>query len=113
MPTIMHGYYEVMRFFAPVRATLYHWSPLHRLIRLLLTPAMPFYRTAKVVVGLARRRSPHFGTALRGAGVIFVAHVGGAAGEAVGLLAGRPPTDYRFHFYEMNTYRAGAPWHED
>ncbi len=106
LPIIMEGYYWVMRYFAPVRAEIYHWSPLKRVVRLLLTPTAPFYRTAKVIVGLGRRRSPYFWTAVRGAGAIFISHIGGAAGEATGLLSGRPPSDHRFLVYEMNTQRA-------
>ena len=113
LPTIMVGYYWVMRFFAPLRAEIYHWSPLRRLLRLLLTPLAPFYRATRLIVGLARRRSPYFWTALRGAGVMIVAHLGGAAGEAVGLLAGRPPSDHRFLLYEMNTERASAKAGQD
>ena len=113
LPTIMIGYYWVMRYFAPVRAEMYRWSPLKRLLRLLLTPTAPFYRTAKVIVGLGRRRSPHFWTALRGMGATFISHLGGAAGEAVGLIRGRPPRDHRFLVYEMNTERATPPAGQD
>lgn len=103
--TIMMGYYLVMRHFAPLRAEIYHWSPVKRALRLLFTPLGPFYRTAKLLVHLARRRSPHFWRALAGAGVVFCAHIGGAAGEAVGLLAGISTHDIRFLKYEMNVDR--------
>jgi GT2 family glycosyltransferase len=110
--TIMMGYYLVMRSFAPLRAEIYHWSPLKRALRLFLTPLTPFYRSVRVLVRLARRRSPHFWTALSGAWVIFGAHLGGAVGEAVGLLAGVPVRDRRFLLYEMNTDR-NSPTHDE
>ena len=103
--TITIGFYLVMRFFAPVRAEIFHWSPVTRALRLLLTPLAPFYRTARVYLNLARRRSPYFGKALAGVWIVFVANIGGAAGEAVGLLKGVPMHDRRFLIHEMNTER--------
>jgi GT2 family glycosyltransferase len=105
--TLMRGYYLVMRHFAPLRAEIYQWSPARRALRLLLVPAGPLVRTARLVWALARRRSPYLGKALAGVWAVFGAHLGGAAGEAVGLLAGVPTHDRRFLAYEMNAPRAG------
>ena len=105
MKTIFLGFFLVMRFFAPLRAQIYHWSPLKRALRLLLTPLIPFYRTARLYVSLARRRSPDFWKALPGAWIVFAANIGGAAGEAAGLIGGVPVHDRRFLIHEMNTGR--------
>lgn len=107
--TLMLGYYLVMRSFAPLRAELYHWSPAKRALRLILTPLGPFVRSGRLLWGLARRRSPYFGKALAGVWAVFGAHLGGAAGEAVGLLAGVPTRDRRFLVYEMNAQRSSHP----
>ena len=106
--TLMFGYYLVMRHFAPLRAELYHWPPLKRALRLILAPLGPFYRSARLLWGLASRRSSFFWKALAGIWAIIGAHLGGAAGEAVGLLAGVPVHDRRFLIYEMNADRAGS-----
>ena len=107
--TLILGYYLVMRNFAPFRAEFYHWSPLRRALRLLLTPLGPFYRSARLLWGLALRRSPYFWKAVMGVWAVFGAHLGGAAGEAVGLLAGVPVNDRRFLIYEMNAERSSPP----
>jgi len=107
--TLMLGYYLVMRRFAPLRAELHHWSPVRRALRLVLVPFGPFYRTARLLWVLGRRRSSYFGKALIGVWAIFGAHLGGAAGEAVGLLNGFPGLDRRFLIYEMNAERSSPP----
>jgi len=107
--TLMFGYYLVMRNFAPLRAELYHWSPLKRALRLIFTPFAPLYRSARLLWILAHRRSSYFWKALAGIWAVLGAHLGGAAGEAVGLLTGVPIHDRRFLIYEMNADRASPP----
>ena len=106
--TVVIGSFLIMRYFAPLRAELYHWSPLRRALRVLLTSFAPFYRTARLYVGLVRRRSSYLWTALAGAWVVFVANAGGAAGEAVGLIEGAPVQDPHLLLHVMNAARDGA-----
>lgn len=107
--TLILGYYLVMRNFAPLRAELFNWSPIKRTLRLILTPIGPFYRSTRLLWSLARRRSPYFWKAVIGVWAVLGAHLGGAAGEAVGLIAGVPRSDRRFLIYEMNAERARPP----
>jgi len=107
--TLMFGFYLVMRNFASMRAEEYHWSPTRRALRLTLVPLGSFYRSARLLWGLARRGSADFWKALAGVWAVFGAHLGGAAGEAIGLLADVPSQDRRFLIYEMNANRAGSP----
>jgi GT2 family glycosyltransferase len=110
--TLMRGYYLVMRSFAPLRAEHFGWSPVKRGLRLMLTPLGPFYRTSRVLTCLVRLRSSYFWKALSGLWAVWGAHVAGAAGEAVGLLAGISAHDRRFLIYEMNADRTrptGSP----
>ncbi len=108
LATLMRGYYLVMRSFAPLRAELYGWPLLRRGLRLGLLPFGPLVRSGRLLVSLARRRSPQFWKALAGLWAIAGAHLAGAAGEAVGLIRGIPAGDTRFLIYEMNAERIRA-----
>jgi GT2 family glycosyltransferase len=108
LATLMRGYYLVMRSFAPLRAEFYHWSPLKRGLRLLFAPFGPMVRSARLLAGLARRRSPYFWKAAAGLWAVFGAHLAGALGEAVGLARGLAAGDTRFLVYEMNADRIRA-----
>ncbi|MCJ7512014.1 MAG: glycosyltransferase [Anaerolineales bacterium] len=102
---IARGYYLWNRMFAPLRASLFGWSPLRVLIRILLLPAVPLVRAVKLG-WTALRRSPPMGRAcVRALPVILAAQTAAAIGQAAGWILGPGEAETRFLQYELEQDR--------
>lgn len=85
----IHVYHEYLaqRVFASARARILNWSLARRLVYVFGSPLIPFLRTGRAVhhihrTGRSRKLLPQI------LPVMFVAHVAGAIGEALGYMFG-------------------------
>ena len=102
---IARGYYLWNRMFAPLRAGLFHWSPLRVFLRCLLLPAVPIVRTIKLGWTALRRSPPMAREFVRALPVILAAQTAAAIGQAAGWILGPGDAETSFLEYELEQAR--------
>jgi GT2 family glycosyltransferase len=91
--------------FAHVRAQVFRWSLLRKIIRVALTPLIPWVRLARLVVWIVRRSEGLLPQLVRDTPFVLAVNYASAAGQAAGLLRGIEVAEREFSYFEMNEPR--------
>ena len=92
--------------FSMLRVQVFGWSAWDRLRYVLLSPAVPWLRYARLMRMVSRRKSPNrFAAFLRRSPLILLFLHGAAMGQNMGLLFGMRDADTRFNEFELNSPR--------
>jgi len=103
--SILRGYFQWNRVFAPTRAEIFRWSLRKRLLWILLAPLIPPVRIYKQLFHILGRRPDLFPRFLASLYVQWFAHSAAAAGQVIGLVFGMGSAETDFLYYELNQAR--------
>jgi|WetSurMetagenome_2_1015567.scaffolds.fasta_scaffold117789_2 hypothetical protein len=103
--SVCRGYVLWNRCLGATRARVFAWSTAHRIARIVATPAVPVWRTARLLFAVGRKRRRELPFLLATAPVAFLFYAAAAAGEAVGLALGAGDAGERFLAYETGERR--------
>lgn len=93
--------------FAALRSSTFGWSILKRMGYVLLSPAVPWLRFARLLRLVRKKWPDRFAFYLAHAPRLLLYLHAAAAGQDVGLLAGMRHADAKFTNFELNTPRPG------
>lgn len=93
------------RIYGTMRARVFGWPVARRLFYAVVTPLIPCYALARIVVSLARRHPGLLPRVFLWSPVLLLVQFVSACGHTVGLLFGAGDADVRFSWFEMNEYR--------
>ena len=103
--SILRGYFQWNRVFAPTRAEVFCWTMPKRMLWILLAPLIPPARILKQLFHLLRYRPALLKRFVTSLNVQFLAHSAAAAGQVTGLVFGIGDAETAFLHYELNQVR--------
>jgi hypothetical protein len=102
---LIRSYFVMHRHFGSVRARMYRWSLLSRILRVLATPLVPAIRFARFSYSALHERPADVQIILRFAPVILVAQSAAALGMAAGYVLGPGDSGRQLLEFETSTER--------
>jgi len=95
-PLTLVAFYAWNRCLGFARARTFAWSWRRRMLHVVLSPLLPFWRALRLFVYLLRRHPVRLPTFVLGLPAILLAQYGAAVGEAAGVLFGKGTAEILF-----------------
>lgn len=93
------------RVFGHTRALVFHWSPVQRLIRLVMLPLLPWWHCANTLIFIFKKRRDQLWMFTKNLPLILFLHYCSSAGQMMGLLFGEGRAAHEFSERERGVER--------